>query len=68
MSFFYLWGPALGPVVTGAVYDRDESYDAMMSVFVVVALIAACLYASLVKPAPDGLDAAEESKSKIGRS
>src|SRR4029453_16896459 len=22
MSFFYLWGPALGPVVTGAIYDR----------------------------------------------
>jgi len=26
MSFFYLWGPALGPVVTGAIYDRYHSY------------------------------------------
>jgi sugar phosphate permease len=54
MSFFYLWGPALGPVITGAVYDRDESYAAMMSVFVAVSLIAGCLYASLVRPPPDG--------------
>ena len=52
MSFFYLWGPAFGPVITGAIYDRYESYDPMMSAFITLALIAGCLYALLVKPAP----------------
>jgi len=51
MSFFYLWGPALGPVITGAIYDRYHSYAPMMSAFTALALIASCLYASLVKPA-----------------
>ena len=52
MSFFYLWGPALGPVITGAVYDRYQSYAPMMSAFIVVSLIAGCLYALLVEPRP----------------
>ena len=51
MSFFYLWGPALGPVITGAIYDRYHSYAPMMSGFIALALIASCLYALLVKPA-----------------
>lgn len=50
MSFFYLWGPALGPVITGAIYDRYHSYAPMMSAFIAVSLIAGCLYASLGKP------------------
>jgi len=52
MSFFYLWGPALGPVVTGAIYDRYHSYAPMMSAFFALSLIASCLYALLVKPPP----------------
>ncbi|MET0644875.1 MAG: MFS transporter [Candidatus Binatia bacterium] len=52
MSFFYLWGPALGPVITGAIYDRYHSYAPMMSGFIALALIASCLYALLVKPPP----------------
>jgi MFS family permease len=51
MSFFYLWGPALGPVITGAVYDRHQSYAPLMSTYIVTFLIAAGLYASLRKPA-----------------
>jgi len=50
MSFFYLWGPALGPVITGAIYDRYHSYAPMMSAFIALSLIASCLYVSLVKP------------------
>ncbi len=50
MSFFYLWGPALGPVITGAIYDRYHSYAPMMSAFIALSLIASCLYALLVKP------------------
>jgi sugar phosphate permease len=50
MSFFYLWGPALGPVVTGAIYDRYHSYAPIMSAFIALSLIASCLYTLLVKP------------------
>ncbi len=51
MSFFYLWGPALGPVITGAVYDRHQSYAPLMSTYLVTFLIAAGLYALLRPPA-----------------
>jgi len=50
MSFFYLWGPALGPVITGAIYDRYHSYEPMMSSLIALALIASCLYTLLVRP------------------
>ncbi len=52
MSFFYLWGPALGPVITGAIYDRYHSYAPMMSAFIALSLIASCLYVLLVRPPP----------------
>jgi MFS family permease len=51
MSFFYLWGPALGPVITGAVYDRHQSYAPLMSAYFATCLIAAVLYALLRRPA-----------------
>jgi sugar phosphate permease len=50
MSFFYLWGPALGPVITGAVYDRYHSYSPLMSAFIALSLISSLLYATLKKP------------------
>ena len=52
MSFFYLWGPALGPVITGYVYDRDQSYAPLMSAYIAISVIAGLLYASLRKPRP----------------
>lgn len=52
MSFFYLWGPALGPVITGFVYDRHQSYAPLMNAYITVALIAGLLYASLRQPKP----------------
>lgn len=52
MAFFYLWGAAIGPVVAGAVYDRYQSYDPVMSVFIALFVIAAFLYALLRKPSP----------------
>jgi sugar phosphate permease len=51
MSFFYLWGPALGPVIAGAVYDRYESYDPLMSGFIGLSLLSGLLYAALKRPA-----------------
>ena len=52
MSFFYLWGPALGPVITGFVYDRHQSYAPLMNTYIAVALVAGLLYASLRQPKP----------------
>ena len=50
MSFFYLWGPALGPVITGAVYDRYGSYGPLMSTFIGLSLVSGMLYMTLTKP------------------
>jgi MFS family permease len=50
MSFFYLWGPALGPVITGYVYDRHQSYAPLMGAYIAIALVAGLLYASLRQP------------------
>jgi MFS family permease len=52
MSFFYLWGPALGPVITGAVYDRHQSYAPLMSAFIGLSLVSGVLYMRLKKPKP----------------
>lgn len=50
MSFFYLWGPALGPVITGYVYDRHQSYAPLMSAYIAISVIAGLLYATLRPP------------------
>jgi sugar phosphate permease len=50
MSFFYLWGPALGPVITGAVYDGYQSYAPLMSAFIALSLVSGALYMSLQRP------------------
>ena len=52
MSFFYLWGPALGPVITGAVYDSHQSYAPLMIAYIATSLTAATLYSLLQKPRP----------------
>jgi MFS family permease len=52
MSFFYLWGPALGPVIAGAVYDRYQSYSPLMSGFIALSLVSGVLYATLTRPKP----------------
>ncbi|HZD41564.1 MAG TPA: MFS transporter, partial [Terriglobales bacterium] len=50
MSFLYMWGSVLGPVMAGAIYDRYQSYAPMMFVVIGVFLLAACLYGSLQTP------------------
>jgi cyanate permease len=50
MSFFYLWGPALGPVITGLVYDRHQSYAPLMSAYIAISVIAGLLYVTLRPP------------------
>ena len=51
MSFLYMWGSVIGPVMTGTVYDRYQSYAPMMFVLMGVFLVSACFYGSLHTPA-----------------
>jgi MFS family permease len=30
MSFLYMWGSVIGPVIAGAVYDRTQSYSPLV--------------------------------------
>jgi hypothetical protein len=50
MTFFYMWGSALGPVIAGYLYDQTQSYSATL--WGVFALLAASsvLTAVLIKP------------------
>jgi sugar phosphate permease len=50
MSFFYMWGGVLSPVVAGAIYDKTQSYESMIWALVALFLITAYLYGILVKP------------------
>lgn len=56
MSFFYMWGGVAGPVLAGAIYDHSQSYGPMLPGLAVLSLVAAGLYAALVRPAPQPLE------------
>ena len=50
MSFFYMWGSVVGPVIAGAVYDRTQSYGPLMWGLISLCWATALLYAVLIKP------------------
>lgn len=50
MSFFYMWGSVLGPVIAGAIYDRNQTYEPMLWGLIALFLVASALYACLSKP------------------
>jgi MFS family permease len=50
MNLFYTWGSVLGPVTTGAVYDRTQSYDAVFWGMAILLIIAATVTALLITP------------------
>jgi MFS family permease len=50
MSFFYMWGSVAGPVFAGAVYDRTESYEAVLWGLFAVLAVATLLNVLLIKP------------------
>jgi MFS family permease len=50
MSFFYMWGGALGPVIAGALYDQTESYTWVLWGLVGLLTLAALLIALLIRP------------------
>ena len=50
MSFLYMWGSVIGPVIAGAVYDRTQSYSPLMWGLMGLCWATALIYAVLVKP------------------
>jgi MFS transporter, OFA family, oxalate/formate antiporter len=50
MSFLYMWGSVVGPVIAGTVYDRTQSYSPLMWGLISLCWVTALLYAVLVKP------------------
>lgn len=53
MSFFYMWGSVVGPVLAGAVYDRSQNYTSMLWGLFTLLLVATLLNALLIKPWAD---------------
>ncbi|MBI2361533.1 MAG: MFS transporter [Deltaproteobacteria bacterium] len=52
MSFFYMWGAVLAPVVAGALYDRSQTYSPMLWGLVGLYLVTTALYSLLSRPLP----------------
>ena len=50
MSFFYMWGSFAGPVMAGAIYDRTQSYLAVLWILFALLLFAALLVLFLIRP------------------
>jgi sugar phosphate permease len=50
LSFFYMWGSFAGPVVAGAIFDRQQTYQTVMWGSLAVLVIAAALNALLIGP------------------
>jgi len=50
MSFFYMWGSVIGPVTTGAIYDRYQDYAPMKFILIGLFLAAASCYGLLQTP------------------
>jgi MFS family permease len=50
MSFFYMWGSFAGPVLAGAIYDRTQSYMAVLWIWFSLLIIATLLILFLIRP------------------
>jgi MFS family permease len=50
MSFFYTWGSVVGPVIAGALYDREQNYFSTLWGLFTVMLLGALLTSLLIKP------------------
>ena len=50
MSFCYMWGSALGPVIAGYVYDQTQSYGSVLWGLVVTLSLSVLLTGLLIKP------------------
>jgi len=50
MSFFYMWGSFAGPVMAGMIYDRTQSYLAVLWILLALLLFATLLVLFLIGP------------------
>jgi len=50
MTFTYMWGSALGPVIAGYLYDQTQSYGAILWAIVATLSVSVLLTALLIKP------------------
>lgn len=50
MTFIYMWGSAMGPVIAGYLYDQTQSYEAILSGIVATLSVSVLLTALLIKP------------------
>jgi MFS family permease len=50
MSFFYTWGSVAGPVIAGALFDREQNYFSTLWGLITVMLLGAIMTALLIKP------------------
>jgi MFS family permease len=50
MSMFYIWGSVAGPVASGAIYDRWQTYEPMLWGLTVMFLLSGIFYSMLGKP------------------
>ena len=50
MSFFYMWGSFAGPVMAGMIYDRTQSYLAVLWILLALLLFATLLVLFLIRP------------------
>lgn len=50
MTFIYMWGSAVGPVIAGYLYDQTQSYGAILWAIVATLSVSVLLTALLIKP------------------
>ena len=50
MTFCYMWGSALGPVIAGYVYDQTQGYESVLWALVVTLSVSVVLTGLLIKP------------------
>ena len=50
MTFFYMWGSALGPVIAGYLYDQSQSYTAVLWGAAGALTLSASLTSLLIRP------------------
>jgi MFS family permease len=50
MSCFYTWGGVLGPIISGAIYDRWQTYEPLLWIEIGLFASAGIFYGSVAKP------------------
>jgi MFS family permease len=50
MSFFYMWGGVVGPIVAGAIYDRWQTYEPLLWTLIVLSVVSGLFYGVVIRP------------------